>query len=389
MGLNHSPKIVTNGLVFAYDMGNTNKSWKGKPTDNKIYTTPISLSVYAYVSGPVSTSNVLDGSNNVRTVNRYTITSTVGTRRAAIYLSGITTGVTYSFSYIYKNNGTGTNIYVDASKGIPEGGVNNNTYSLNQVTTQNLANQWVYVKYLFSFSSCPTGGCILAYGNASGLVGETFDVYNEQFEISDFATPFVAGIRSNTQAILDLTGINTITAASLTYNNDNTFSFNGSGNRITSSTSLFNRTNGQEITVSCWIKPSRLAGQYSVFCTNRSADDTVFNWIFYQHTTDGAISFHGSAQNKSTYIPTVNTWVNVTNTVTAAGVSTLYVNGVSTYVVNGFTYGGTPSLLGIGADPSGNEPFQGSISNVNIYNRALTATEVKQNFNAIRGRFGL
>ena len=33
--------------------------------------------------------------------------------------------------------------------------------------------------------------------------------------------------------------------------------------------------------------------------------------------------------------------------------------------------------------------FKGKVSNIQIYNRALTASEVAQNFNALRGRFGL
>lgn len=34
MALSHSPSIVTNGLVFYYDMNNSQKSWLGKPTTN-------------------------------------------------------------------------------------------------------------------------------------------------------------------------------------------------------------------------------------------------------------------------------------------------------------------------------------------------------------------
>ena len=34
MALGHSPQTVTNGLVFYYDMGNPQKSWKGAPTFN-------------------------------------------------------------------------------------------------------------------------------------------------------------------------------------------------------------------------------------------------------------------------------------------------------------------------------------------------------------------
>jgi hypothetical protein len=175
-----------------------------------------------------------------------------------------------------------------------------------------------------------------------------------------------------------------------TYNSANGGSivFDGADDKVTASTSLFDKVNGQEITVSCWIKPSRLEN-YQVFCTNRNNDATVYNWIFYQHANDGAISFHGAAQYKSNYIPTLNTWVNVTNTVTSSSVSTLYANGTSTFVVNGFSYGGIPSLLGIGADPGGQEAFQGNIAVVQIYNRALTAAEVLQNYNIQKSRFGL
>jgi len=166
--------------------------------------------------------------------------------------------------------------------------------------------------------------------------------------------------------------------------------FDGVDDVVNASTSIIDRADGQEITVSCWIKPSRTSGQYSAFCTNRSNDAGIYNWIFYQHTADGAIAFHGDAQNKSSYVPTINVWINVTNTVTASGVSTLYVNGVSTYTVTGYTYGnGTPSRLGIGADPGGQEPFQGNISQVSIYNRALTPTEITQNFNALRSRYSI
>ena len=174
------------------------------------------------------------------------------------------------------------------------------------------------------------------------------------------------------------------------YSGDNlgSLSFDGSNDVVNSTTSIIDRADGQEITVSCWIKPSRTSGQYSVFCTNRSDNASIYNWIFYQHTTDGAIAFHGDAQNKSSYVPITNVWINVTNTVTASRVSTLYVNGVSTYTVTGYTYGnGTPSRLGIGADPGGQEPFQGNIAQVSIYNRALTAAEIQQNYNATKSRY--
>ena len=49
----------------------------------------------------------------------------------------------------------------------------------------------------------------------------------------------------------------------------------------------------------------------------------------------------------------------------------------------------TFGTFNIGQDPLGSRFFKGSISSTMIYNRALTAAEVQQNFNATRARFGI
>ena len=175
-----------------------------------------------------------------------------------------------------------------------------------------------------------------------------------------------------------------------TSTNGGILTFDGTNEYVAANTSLINRTSGQEITVSCWIKPSRTSGQYGTICGNVFGNFVTYNWLLYQHTDNGAISFHsGNNQYKSSYIPTINVWVNATHTVTSSGVSTLYVNGVSTQTFTGFTYGGTPGILGIGAVDGGFTPFQGDIAQASIYNRALTATEIAQNYNALKGRYGL
>ena len=43
----------------------------------------------------------------------------------------------------------------------------------------------------------------------------------------------------------------------------------------------------------------------------------------------------------------------------------------------------------VGGDPTGNDYFQGYIALVQVYNRALSTTEVLQNYNAQKTRFGL
>jgi hypothetical protein len=246
-------------------------------------------------------------------------------------------------------------------------------------------------------SSTAAGGSgivVVRYPGAARATGGTISTVGTDTVHTFTSSGTLLFTQANTTYWANLSGTagNSVLTNGVTYSSANGGSlvFDGTNDVANSTTSIIDRTNGQEITVSCWIRPARNGGQYSVFCTNRSNDASIYNWIFYQHTNDGAISFHGIAQNKSSYIPVLNQWVNVTNTVTTAGVSTLYVNGVSTHVVTGFNYGnGTPSRLGIGANPGGTEAFQGNISQTYIYTRALTAAEVLQNYNSTKARYGL
>jgi hypothetical protein len=68
----------------------------------------------------------------------------------------------------------------------------------------------------------------------------------------------------------------------------------------------------------------------------------------------------------------------------------VYKNGVETNSANktGNIQFGSAPLLRLGARSDGFY-FPGNIYNVQIYNRALSATEITQNFNALRGRYGI
>ena len=68
-----------------------------------------------------------------------------------------------------------------------------------------------------------------------------------------------------------------------------------------------------------------------------------------------------------------------------------YVNGSFVSNLNVGTANSQDKMFSIGNSNSGtgSEPFKGDISNVKVYNKALTASEVQQNFNALRTRFGI
>ena len=69
----------------------------------------------------------------------------------------------------------------------------------------------------------------------------------------------------------------------------------------------------------------------------------------------------------------------------------VYIDGVSLYTGTGASYlGGSGRVIHIGNNTAGyGRHIKGTISTVKIYNRALTSQEVLQNYNALKGRFGL
>lgn len=68
-----------------------------------------------------------------------------------------------------------------------------------------------------------------------------------------------------------------------------------------------------------------------------------------------------------------------------------YINGVVDRTISSITGSMTTAVntLQIGAFSGGGYSFNGRIANAHVYNRALSATEILQNFTAMRGRFGL
>jgi len=84
----------------------------------------------------------------------------------------------------------------------------------------------------------------------------------------------------------------------------------------------------------------------------------------------------------------INQWYQVSFTTTGSG-STLYLNGVNVGTsVHSPSGWGSTYYLGTIIIVTG-EWMRGNIANTQIYNRALTAAEIQQNFNALRGRYGI
>jgi len=124
----------------------------------------------------------------------------------------------------------------------------------------------------------------------------------------------------------------------------------------------------------------------NMFFTPRTSDTNTPRFAI---TTGGNISEQRITSNNAML---VNTWYNFSITLNGS-TGTMYRNSVIDATNLSTTL--TPSSLGntnqnyLGRSQYSDPYFQGQVSNMQIYNRALTASEVLQNYNATKGRFGL
>jgi len=93
----------------------------------------------------------------------------------------------------------------------------------------------------------------------------------------------------------------------------------------------------------------------------------------------------------SSFTSSTSTWYNIC-VVRSSTTYSLYVNGAFISRVissNTYTYDADTIGQNYNAFGGGSEMWDGKISAISAYNRALSAAEVQQNFNALRGRFGI
>jgi hypothetical protein len=177
--------------------------------------------------------------------------------------------------------------------------------------------------------------------------------------------------------------------------------FDGVNDYITLSSSLESLTGTTEASLNMWLKlnsGSNSSGR-SGLINLTSQNTTNGNLYYYKNTGNvGGIWLNIFRTNRvytGDWQPTVDgtLWHNLTIT-TTPGVNgwKMYLNGILRYQTTGQnTVNINSSIIGgirLGQN-SGSRDLWGNISLTSIYNRALTPTEVLQNYNAQKGRFGL
>lgn len=406
MALNHSPKIVTNGLVFYYDQNNP-KSYKGPAMQNLLTqlnsnygSTPSTATGRSYSGGVqfmdipqlgytrVAVTNIqnnytsfLPNSNDCcpsphTYYGNFVVTPSTLYTYAIVYkcLSGYTNGnYMYRYEYTASNGAYVTEAGVhDTNKRIHLG--DNWYWAWNTFTTQPTTNWIMYAgSYYYRYSPI----------NDQLMIAKIMITQGDYTQLHPRYWPEVNTSRTPSNVLSDLTNVNTANVNSLAYSSNSVFSFNGSSSYIDTNVT----PNKDQGTISAFFKMDTLRDYNTIFDNSLGAND----WECWVYAT-GQITFRTNADSTDIRLDKTgllaNVWYNVTITWTTTG-AVMYINGEFAAEDTSATGRLQPSILGIGGANAGNTKMQGQIPNFMVYNRALTANEVRQNFNALRGRYGI
>jgi hypothetical protein len=160
-------------------------------------------------------------------------------------------------------------------------------------------------------------------------------------------------------------------------------------------TSLIISPSQSSITVNCWVRTNVINEYKKIFVNvNASQGPPGLTGIYFSigpvpfHTYFGVTTNVGQKNAVFTQHISTSNFTNLCGTYNGSSIK-LYLNGnlVATESHSGNI--GTGGITRISGYDNNGESWNGNIAQVSVYNRELTASEIQQNFNATRGRFGI
>ena len=190
-----------------------------------------------------------------------------------------------------------------------------------------------------------------------------------------------SGSGTSSNSLVGGIGANLVNGVGFTSSNNGAFIFDGSNDYINfGNSSAVQQSSG---TLSAWAKASSPGGGYRGIIAKQGAYG-----LFYTDSVLVAYDWAADAPRSTGVNIADNTWKNVVLTY-QSGVSNgtrIYINGVSVLTTTITVLNQTGNLFG-GAEANAGQYAACQISLFNMYNRALSATEVLQNYNATKGRY--
>ena len=349
-------------LVFGYDLGDVANSYKGQPTVNHI----------ADLGDP--TEERARGEFG-QYFNLVPIFETYGL--VPYTLSMEIKGNIPGYCRVYMQNGSYTK-YAFIS------------------TVVDITTEWQ--RFVFS-NLTPSGPTAAWQANTPGdnrAMLATYTIYgtgrnpvvrNVQLERSAHVTPFTAGTRSATQGLIDLKGTSTIDLTNVSFDSNAQMTFDGTDDQFT----IADPNVGTTFSIEIIVKVDNYSNGPILISPNSVGIDHFFRIGNNGRITAQFVEIADSSADSytsTTVLSTSNYYHVVISKSPSNG--TIYVNGVAedshTPTLPAAAWTGTWK---IGARQNNTFWFNGELPLMKVYNRALTAQEVRANYNAIKGRFNI
>ena len=145
-----------------------------------------------------------------------------------------------------------------------------------------------------------------------------------------------------------------------------------------------------DVTVECWFRRTGSRSTWArIFGKGNGSNRTYGLWYHVNQNKFLYQRYGPSTMNINiTKTVVLNTWYHMVGT-SSGSTHTLYVNGVKIGTSSiSTTFHSSTDPYKVGSHDN-NYHHIGDVSNCRIYNRGLSEAEVKQNYNAHKGRFGL
>jgi len=402
MSAHANPDIIDDGLVFLYDTDD-GKSYKGEPTTNLFPSPQLDNNTNTTVGEASITLKNFDsdlvGLEMIQAATSNIVSFSMGS------LSSAVSGGTYTWSSYVNSTSIGHKVKAQVTvrvDGVRYWLTNSNTWTTSTTECTHLfaptiANEWHRVDTQFTM---PTGTLtdFQLGGWYRSTSNFTLRVANAQLELKSHATPFVDGTRSATQGLLDRTGNSTIDISDASFDSDAQMTFDGTDDYV--SVPSFQRfASNSDLTIEAFVKPTSIYSYTQILGRGYSSAGYPNYYLRKGGGSLGWSFFVGDSSSNYTASDSdsinLNVWQHVVGILNRSeNLCKIYVNGVLKQTadatgIGSFENAGDNLVIGKIPNSVSYTYFAGDIDTIKLYNRALTAAEVRQHFNAIKSRFQL
>ena len=383
------PHIIKDGLVFGYDTGygvadndTGTRFYAGEPTNNFMPT--------LYIAG----SNVTSGTDEIGDYKEGTITR-IGCPNG----TSINSGSTYTFT-IELRSSQAFNMSADSNQYAPQNSGNDaNRLSVSYIRPNYTAvNDWVTYSTTVVMKSGLTNPTMFDFFIPVSFTGRLY-YRNAQLEYNAQRTPFVNGTRSSTASLIDLKGTTDIDVSNASFDSTGQPDFDGTNDYLDLGSDVTFKGNGGDWSAEHIVKYDVVpAGYNNSTSPGNFLGGTVNYNSWYWSVLNRKLALWNRSPGVWKYGSTTleaNKFYHVVLVCEPGGTSyKMYLNGVeeggtnASYVYNASHSGISARYFGVGYAPS-TRVVNGKIPVTRIYEKALSATEIKQNFNAYKKRFDI